>query len=267
MGKSSSCRVRPFLKGRFGGEETELSRCTDWRSTRTFVAMNIKTERPRAGSISFGELVRQRRATKNFLPLEVPENTITQAFLTAAEAPSGFNTQPWRFLVLRNEANRLELRKAAFDQEKIGEAPLVIIAYGLREGWEEPLQRIQEERARRLGLNGATAERTAKGARDFIHKMDTAVWLNRHVMIAFTYLMLAFEDLGWDTAPMEGFDAAKVKETFSLPSEAEVIALLAVGRAADPAQPHPGRVALNQIVSDEFVGSPWTAQEVRIGNG
>lgn len=227
--------------------------------------MNTTIETPRGGPVSFEELVRQRRATTHFLPDEVPEAVITQAFLTAAEAPSGFNTQPWRFLTLRNEANRVALRKAAYDQEKITEAPLVIVAYGLKEGWEKPLASIQQEKARRLGLDSAAAERQTKSAADFIHKMNTSVWLNRHVMIAFTYLMLAFEDLGWDTAPMEGFDPKKVKETFSLPADVEVIALLAVGRAKDGSQRHPGRMALEQIVSDEVAGSPWRGRNTRAG--
>ncbi|MFT3867515.1 MAG: nitroreductase family protein [Nibricoccus sp.] len=227
--------------------------------------MNTKTPSPPSGSSSFAELVRQRRATAHFLPDEVPEADITQAFLTAAEAPSGFNTQPWRFLTLRNEANRVALRKAAYDQEKITEAPLVIVAYGLKEGWEEPLVRIQQEKARRLGMDGSAAERLAKSASDFVHKMNMAVWLNRHVMIAFTYLMLAFEDLGWDTAPMEGFDPQKVKEAFSLPADVEVIALLAVGRTKDNTQKHPGRQALDQFVSDEAAGKPWHGKKAAAG--
>jgi len=228
-------------------------------------AMNTTTERSRSEPLSFAELARQRRATTHFLPDEIPEADITQAFLTAAEAPSGFNSQPWRFLTLRNEANRVALRKAAYNQEKVTEAPLVIVAYGLKEGWEEPLAEIQQEKARRLGLDSKAAEKQTKSASDFIHKMDTSVWLNRHVMIAFTYLMLAFEDLGWDTAPMEGFDPKKVKETFSLPSDVEVIALLAVGRAKDGSQRHPGRLGLDQIVSDEVAGSPWHGRNTRVG--
>ena len=46
---------------------------------------------------------------------------------------------------------------------------------------------------------------------------DLAVWVNRHVMIAFTTMMWMAEVLGYDTAPMEAFQEDKVKELLEIP--------------------------------------------------
>jgi Nitroreductase family len=60
-------------------------------------------------------------------------------------------------------------------------------------------------------------------------------------MIAVTTMMLVAEAYGFDAAPMEGFDPAKVKTEFGIPNEAEVVALLAIGHAEGPDKVYPGR--------------------------
>ena len=58
---------------------------------------------------------------------------------------------------------------------------------------------------------------------------DKGVWVNRHVMIAFTTMMWAAETLGYDTAPMEGFVESKVRQVLGIPDHVRVVALLAIG--------------------------------------
>jgi len=81
--------------------------------------------------------------------------------------------------------------------------------------------------------------------------------VTRHAMIAVTYLMLVAEAYGFDTAPMEGFDPAGVKAEFDIPDEAEVVALLAIGRAAEPDKKYTGRFSLDRVVYAERYGEPW----------
>lgn len=219
-------------------------------STTTFL-------HPTETSEALVHLVRNRRATPSFAPDPVPPEVVEQALGIAAQAPSGYNFQPWRFLVLTEPSLKARLRKAAFSQDKITQAPLVIIAFGQREGWKENVDEIIRTAGKSRGLDAAAQEKQKRGALDFIGKLPPAVWLNRHVMIAFTHLMLAFESLGWDTAPMEGFDAAAVCKAFDLPADAEVVALLAVGRAKDDHTPHPGRLDISRIAFRERISEPF----------
>ncbi|HEV2762115.1 MAG TPA: nitroreductase family protein, partial [Pyrinomonadaceae bacterium] len=87
--------------------------------------------------------------------------------------------------------------------------------------------------------------------------LEPGTWLNRQTMIALTTMMLVAEAYGFDTAPMEGFDAEGVRREFGLPEEAEVVALLAVGRAAEPDKPYTGRLDLGRVVFRERYGEPW----------
>jgi nitroreductase len=208
---------------------------------------------------NFGELVRERRATNHFTSEPVPDDVLNEILRLAAQAPSGFNLQPWRFIVVRDEESRRRLQKVAMNQEKVSEAPVVVIAIGMKEETKRMAEEILREGARRGNGKMETVPKVRDMALNFISTMPMEVWVNRHVMIAFTTMMLAAEAFGWDTAPMEGFDPAGVKREFGLPEEAEVIALLAIGRAKEPDKRYPGRLPLSRIVFSERYGERWTA--------
>jgi nitroreductase len=75
------------------------------------------------------QILLDRRATMRFKPDEVVPDECLDAILSlGAQAPSGYNQQPWRFIVVRDEENRRRLRRAAMNQAKVSEAPIVIIA-------------------------------------------------------------------------------------------------------------------------------------------
>lgn len=205
---------------------------------------------------AFEQLVRRRRATPHFTAEEVPAEVIAQGLALAAEAPSGYNLQPWRYIAVHDGEQRRRLKEAAFNQEKVGEAPLVFVACAERDKWQDRAEDIFRARAKQGGRSDGDVRAQKQSALGFIEKLDREVWLNRHVMIGFTYLMLAFESLGWDTAPMEGFDAAAVRRVVGLPDDAVVVALLAVGRAAGAEPPHPGRLPPEDFVSLDRYGQP-----------
>jgi nitroreductase len=195
--------------------------------------------------------VLQRRATRHFADGEVSDAHLDAILACAAQAPSGYNLQPWRFVVVREPQNRERLRKAALDQEKITEAPVVIIVLGMKEAWRERIDEVLEDGARRGAGKPEDVAETKKGALEFLDGQAMPVWVTRHAMIAATYLMLAAEAYGLATAPMEGFDPAAVKRAFDVPDEAEVVALLAIGRAREPLKTYPGRFAVEELVHRE----------------
>ncbi|HYC70086.1 MAG TPA: nitroreductase family protein [Opitutaceae bacterium] len=205
---------------------------------------------------AFEQLVRRRRATPHFTAEEVPGDVIAQALQLAAEAPSGYNLQPWRYVIVHDPDARRRLKEAAFKQEKVGEAPLVFVACAERDAWQDRAEDIIRTRARQSGRPEGDVRGQKAAALKFIETLPREVWLNRHVMIGFTYLMLAFEALGWDTAPMEGFDAAAVRKVVGLPDDAAVVALLAVGRAAGAEPAHPGRLPPDEIAFLDRYGQP-----------
>jgi nitroreductase len=127
----------------------------------------------------------------------------------ALQAPSGYNLQPWRFIVVQDEPNRRKLQKAAWRQARISEAPVVVIAVGLEENWERRASDVLREGVQRGAGKIEGLEQQKQQAVDFLANIPIEAWLNRQVMIALTAMMLLAEAYGFDTAAMEGFDPDK----------------------------------------------------------
>src|SRR2546421_1720965 len=203
------------------------------------------------------QVLLERRATMHFTDEEVPEEYLNAILNFGGQAPSGYNLQPWRFIVVRDPENRKRLQKAAYNQPKVAEAPVVLIALGMKEEWKRTADEVFREGAQRGAGKLEQVEQYKQGAFDFLAHQAMNAWVNRHTMIAVTTMMLVAEAYGFDTAPMEGFDPAAVKREFGAPDDAEVVALLAIGRAQEPDKPYPGRFSLPEIVFGERYGEAW----------
>jgi nitroreductase len=229
---------------------------------RASLAGDLPTTRPDGKPLKpITDVLLERRATPHFLPDEVPEEYLNAILELASEAPSGYNLQPWRFVVVRDAENRKRLQSVAFNQPKVAEAPVVVIAVGMKEEWKRTADEVFREGARRGAGAVGKWEQYRDGALQFLEGMQQMpVWVNRHTMIALTSMMIAAEAYGFDTAPMEGFDAAGVKREFGIPDEGEVVALLAIGRAAGPEKAYPGRFELSRVVYSERYGEAWKSK-------
>ena len=210
------------------------------------------------------ETIRNRRATNDFENTAVPDVDLQQIIEAGLNAPSGYNLQPWRFVVVRDAGQRKALRGAAFHQPKVESAPTVIVACADLKAWQKgDLDRVaalsaqhgftpeQVEGMRKAvtgALSGAPGDVCGWGP-------DWAVWGNRQVMIAFTHMMLMAEALGYDTAPMEGFLESQVKQVLGIPADdVRVVALLAIGRVKGEDKKFGGRFPMEHTVFDNSWG-------------
>jgi nitroreductase len=223
---------------------------------------NLPTTQPNGAALkSIIDVMLERRATIHFAPDPVPDEYLNAILSLAGQAPSGYNLQPWRFIVVRQEENRRRLRAVAFNQPKVSEAPVIIICLGMTEEWKARSTEVFKEGAERGAGQLDDWEKARDGAVGYITKLQPMpLWVTRHTMIAVTCLMLIAEAYGFDTAPMEGFDPAGVKREFGIPDEAEVVALVALGHGTEPDKAYPGRFDLNTIVYAETYGKPWTQE-------
>ncbi len=208
------------------------------------------------------EAILSRRATRKFDPgRPVPDDLLVRILGLATRAPSGYNLQPWRFLVVRSERNRQRLRACAFNQPKVGEAPVVVIVLGYLRGYETDLGPMLD---RRVALGGmrpeAAAEVRGHVASSLGNHPDLASWALRSAMLAAGTMMIAAQGLGVDSAPMEGFDAAKIKQEFGVPDDHVVCCLVCLGYALER-DPFPGRFDLEHVCYEEHFGQPWTLGE------
>jgi nitroreductase len=214
---------------------------------------------------AFSVAVKERRATPSFLPDPVPDTDLRRILEAGLAAPSGYNLQPWRFVVVRSHEQRARLREAAMHQPKVGEAPVVIVACGDPRGWRTDLDeelRLAQERG---WGDEAEHAKVRKNVTRFFESgpgsaggtsPDFAVWVNRHTMLAFTTMMWMAEVMGYDTAPMEGFYEDKVKTELGIPEHVRVVALLAIGHRKGDDKRFAGRLPMARTVFAERWASP-----------
>lgn len=215
---------------------------------------------------AFSQAIQERRATPSFLPVPVPESDLKKILAAGLSAPSAYNLQPWRFVVVRDAAQRTRLREAAMKQPKVEEAPIVIVACADLEGWRngdvDEIIRISQQhgygdeaRYESMRKNIAKFFGSTPGAAGGLAP-DFAVWANRQTMIAFTTMMWMAEVLGYDTAPMEGFHEDQVKVALSIPDRVRVVALLAIGHRKGDDKRFAGRLPMQRTVFADRWANP-----------
>jgi nitroreductase len=213
--------------------------------------------------LTLSEAIVERRSTASFDGSPVLDDALEEILRAGIEAPSSFNLQPWRFIVVRDTEQKVRLREAAMGQSKVQEAGAVIVCCGdpeasgganlgevLAEAAKHGFSKEQNQKVRETVGNIFSAP----PGDTFGVAPSYAVWVNRHVMIALTTMMWMAEVLGYDTAPMEGFYEGKVRSALSIPSHIRVVALLAVGKRRGPDKPYAGRHEMRNVCFSEKWG-------------
>ncbi|HNS48236.1 MAG TPA: nitroreductase family protein [bacterium] len=82
--------------------------------------------------MDFQEVIRTRRSIRSFSNRPVPEETLDRILDSARIAPSGNNRQPWKFVVVRDPALKQQIAEAAYQQDFIARAPVLVACCGRR---------------------------------------------------------------------------------------------------------------------------------------
>lgn len=195
--------------------------------------------------LTVAEAALRRRSVRAFDPAPVPRADFDAIFDVVRRAPSAFNAQPWRFVVVESPEMRARLLPAANDQRQVRSAPATVVLYTsmadvLAAAHETvhpdtPAERRAASTAKLGEVYGGKAE------------AEREAWAYAQGHTALGYLLLAAEAYGYQTSPMAGFDEAAVKRLLDLPPASRVVALVAVGRGTEEGREH-HRHALDRVV-------------------
>lgn len=187
----------------------------------------------------------QRRSIRSYEPGPIPAEDLTAILDVVRRAPSAFNLQPWRFVIVESAEVKAALAEATGGQRQVHSAPAVIVLYT---DVADALEHIDEvlhpnlEPERRAGSRERILRSFGRRSEE-----DRERWGAEQGNIALGYLLLSAAAHGYQTVPMLGFDAAAVRELLGLPSHVRIPALVAIGRGAEPGHPH-HRHELERIV-------------------
>lgn len=152
------------------------------------------------------EEVRIRKSSRAFADKDVPEEVIRSLFEAARWAPSSRNEQPWRYIYATRQQTDLWNRifNALMEGNKtwVQHAPLIIVSM-----------------ARKVfSRDGATN--------------PTALY---DLGAANAFLTLQATSMGLNVRQMAGFYPGELRKALRVPTDYEVVSVIAVGYAAQPA--------------------------------
>ena len=74
------------------------------------------------------ENIKSRVSVRKFKKADVSDSMIDDILIAASYAPSAGNHQPWEFVIVRDDKAKQQLAHAAFDQNWMTSAPVLIVA-------------------------------------------------------------------------------------------------------------------------------------------
>lgn len=202
----------------------------------------------------------QRRSIKSFKPDPISPELLKQLVELTVAAPSSYNIQDWRIILVQDDEQKAALSAAAWNQKQIVEAPVTFVFAADATAGEQDLTPIYEQ-----GLaTGAWTEGTVNYFKTAIPQHQAGLGDKRReyaikdAVIAATHLVLAAESLGLSTCFMNGWIEEKVKEVIGAADNPDIaIALLVpVGYAAESRR-DPGRLPFAYNVFVDKVGNPY----------
>lgn len=197
------------------------------------------------------DAVRARRAVKIFDKSHVMPEEEKALFLELARyAPTAYNLQHTRFVVVEDKALRQDICEAARGQTQITDASLLIVICADLKAWQsENRDRCWKDAPQEVkDMLFPMIERDYKDDREY--ERDEAF---RSIGIAAGQMMVTARAMDYDSCPMVGFDFDKVAELIRLPENHVVGMILAVGKKAG--EPRPRASVLKDevmVIKDRF---------------
>ncbi len=191
------------------------------------------------------DAIKTRRAVKHYdANHRMTEAEIDQLMTAAIQAPTSFNMQNWRFVLVSDKALRQQIREAGNDQAQITDASLLIILTADVKAWKKNPARYWKDAPTEV------AEILVNWMGPFYEgkeqlQRDEAM---RSCGIAGQTIMLAAKAMGYDSCPMIGFDIDQVGRIIRLPQDHVVGFMIAVGKATKPAFAKPGQLPLAEVI-------------------
>ncbi len=164
------------------------------------------------------EAIIRRYSVRSYQQRPVEEDKLKDILEAARLAPSASNRQEWRFVVVRDEAVRQRLMRAARNQPFVGQAPVVIACC-------------------------AVTDNHIMGCGQLCYPIDIA--------IAIEHMVLKAVEEGLGTCWIGAFNQEQVKEILDIPEDVPVVELLALGYPEKDSSMPKDRLKLEEIVMYE----------------
>ncbi|AVP61586.1 nitroreductase family protein [Clostridium sporogenes] len=154
------------------------------------------------------EEIRSRRSIRKYINKPIEDEKINQLIESARMAPSGSNTQPWHFIVVKSDTTREKLAKVSHNQGWMMGAPVFIVCVA------DIRSRIKKDIE--LSLNENSPQLELKQ-------------IIRDTSIAIEHLVLSAEKFGLGTCWVAWFTQEEIRPILNIPSDKYVVSIITLG--------------------------------------
>ncbi|MDX8360808.1 MULTISPECIES: nitroreductase family protein [Bacillaceae] len=187
-------------------------------------------------NVDLTTVINDRHSIRVYDPsVKIDKNELNDMIQEAAKAPSAWNLQHWKFLVIDDPDLQNTLLPIAFNQQQVVDASAVIAILGDLEA-NKNAERVYSE-AVAAGFMTEEAKSTLIGQINGAYQSPEAA-LHSAILnpsLAAMQLMLIAKARGYDTCSMAGYDSAQFIKTFNIPSRYVPVMLLTIGKKAKDA--------------------------------
>ena len=176
--------------------------------------------------------IANRKSTRKYNNTPVEDGEILKLIESARLAPSGSNTQPWNFIIVRNDETKDKIIKADNNQQWMKTVPVFIVCVA------DIRCRIKEDRDVYLNENCDLPE-----LKQIIR--DTA--------IAIEHILLEAENIGLSSCWTAWFSQEDIRPIMDIPNDKYVVGVITVGYSDVSGNPIP-RKPLESIIRYEKWG-------------
>ncbi len=186
-----------------------------------------------------------RRAVKAYDPEHrMSEAEIEKLMSLAMLSPTAWNIQNWRFVLVRDPELRQKIRAAAWDQPQVTDASLLVVLTADIKAWKKEPVRYWRNAPQPVQDYILPAMAQFYEGREQLQRDEGM----RSCGMAAMTLMLAAQEMGYQTGPMDGFDFDAVGKLINLPADHALVMFVVIGKGIKEPLPRSGSLAMNDVV-------------------
>lgn len=170
-----------------------------------------------------------RRSIRTYKDKPVEDEKILKLLESARLAPSGSNTQPWHFIIVKSDSGRRKLAEASHNQKWMLTAPVFLVCVA------DVSCRLED--SQNLSFDEDSPQEEVK-------------LIIRDTSISITHILLEAEYLELGTCWVAWFTQYEIRPILNIPADKYVVGIITVGYADESPNARP-RKALKNIVHYE----------------
>ena len=192
------------------------------------------------------EAIYKRRSVKHFDSEHQLSKKEEKILLEATfQSPTSFNVQHWRIVILREPDLRQQIREKYCGQAQITDASLLVLFTADTRAWAKDPRRYWINAPNDVTEDVVNAVGPFHESRGKLFQQEEA---QRSIGMAMQTLMLAAQELGYESCPMIGYELEGVKKLIHLPEDYVIGPMVAIGKGTKVPWPKPGQLPLDDIV-------------------